>query len=229
MTPNLTRMRGFIKLFDTQRSAKIARRIELMKHFITEYSRFQEATVNRYGATFNIFGILNIGSDEVRHSAVLAWLLDEKAGHHQGNLFFNAFLESCSIDLPLKAPRGYVVRREFPGMEAIIDISVFHRSEFLIYVENKVSAEEGVEQCARELRDMHRLGSRLDIPPERQFAVFLTPDGRNPVTGDPTRWIALSYQQLGDVFRQLMPQITSDKVCFALEDWLEIISNFGRE
>lgn len=76
---------------------------------------------------------------------------------------------------------------------------------------------------------MRRLGSRLRIPHERQFAVFLTPDGRELVTGDPTCWQTLSYQQLGVLFEQLVPQITSDKVRFTLEDWLVVISDFGRE
>jgi len=229
MSTNLERMRHFIELFNTQRSAKIGRRVDLIKDFIAEYADFKETTFGQYGTTFNIFNILNIGNDELKHSAMLAWLLDAKGDHYQGNLFFNAFLRSCNIDLPLSVPSRYAVYREFPGMESTIDILVFRKGDFLIYIENKVSSEEGVEQCARELRDMYRLGSKFGIPPEKQFAIFLTPDGRNPATGDPTKWIALSYERLGGVFGQSVPQITSDKVRFTLEDGLGVISNFGRE
>lgn len=229
MILNLERMQNIIDQFNAQRFAKIGKRLELMNGFITKYTNFRETTFGQPSTTFNIFNVLNVRNDELKHSAMVAWLLDVRGNHNQGNLFFNTFLQSCNIDLPLDGLSRYDVRRELSGMEAIIDISVFRRREFLLYIENKVSSEEGIEQCTRELRDMYRLGVRLDIPQEKQFAIFLTPDGRDPISGDPTKWITLSYQQLGNSFGQLTTEITSDKVRFVLNDWLEVISIFGRE
>ncbi len=229
MTKDLKRMINLIETFNTQRSARTRRRIQSIRDFIAIYQELRETLSSKGIAPFNVFNILDIGNDEVRHSSFLAWLLDAKANHYQSNLFFNAFLQSCKIDLPLDRLTGYVVRPEFTGVESIIDILVYCKNEFIVFIENKIDSEEGTEQLAREFRDMRRLGSRLRIPHERQFAVFLTPDGREPVTGDPTCWQTLSYQLLGTLFGQLVPQITSDKVRFTLEDWLEVISSFGRE
>ncbi len=229
MVNNLERMINLIEIFNTRRSTRTRRRMQLMRDFIASYIKLKETLGGNDTALFNVFNILDIGNDEVRHSSFLAWLLDAKANHYQGNLFFSAFLQSCKIDLPLDRLTGYVVRPKFKGVESIIDVLVYCKNEFIVFIENKIDSEEGIEQLAREFRDMRRLSSRLRILHERQFAVFLTPDGREPVTGDPTCWQTLSYQQLGALFEQLVPQITSDKVRFTLEDWLVVISDFGRE
>jgi hypothetical protein len=97
----------------------------------------------------------------------------------------------------------------------------------LIYVENKVFAGEGIHQVDREFRDMRRLGIALEIPKERQFAVFLTPDGRPPLSGDATLWRTVSYGGIAAAFGNLLPRITSTKVKIFLKDWIDTISTFG--
>ena len=223
---SLVRMENLLETFHNQRNEIIHRRINGIENFIGEFSKLKEELDTQRIQKFNILKILNISSDEVRHSSFLAWLLDSKSGHNQGFLFFNAFMQMCNIDVHIDQPYSYTVKREFSEIESIIDILIYRRSDFLVYVENKIYSAEGNAQCSREVRDMRRLGTRLLIPPERQYAVFLTPDGREPVTGDPECWRTLSYQQLWLSFKQLIPQITLDKMRYLLEDWLEIISSF---
>ena len=229
MSQNLQRMAVLIENFNSLRSTQQGERIIRMSDFFTTYSEFQKICGDQGVATFNVFRLLGIDSDEVRHSTFLAWLLDARSGHHQGYVFLNAFVRSCLIDIPAHLLSEYHVRTEFSEVESIIDVLVYRKAEFLIYVENKVHSEEGIKQLDREFGDMQRLGSRLGIPQDRQYAVFLTPDGRKPSSGDPKCWRTLSYQQLKKSLEPLLPQITSDKVRFALEDWLEVIATFGRE
>ena len=55
---------------------------------------------------FNLFRVMNVEYDEVRHSKVLAWLLDrriEHGTHAQGNLGFRLFLEELQRDLAIES------------------------------------------------------------------------------------------------------------------------------
>ncbi len=226
MITNLENVKRLIDVINNRRSAKANRRLRLIADFIQTYSNLQRNPKGEGRGTLNILKVLKLDNDEVRHSAILAWLLDAKANHGQGDIFFKTFIQICSIDLPIDSISDYRVRKEFPGAESIIDVMAYNRGQFLIYIENKVDSSEGIDQCARELRDMHQLGDRLNIPHTRRYAIFLTPDGRKPTTGDERSWKTLSYDQLEDTFRLLLPKIKSDKVRYAAEDWLEIISGF---
>ena len=74
---------------------------------------------------------------------------------------------------------------------------------------------------------MLRTGSALGIPERCQFAVFLTPDGRRPKSGDPTHWKTISYREVAAAFKRLLPEITSVKTGNVLHDWIEVVSVFG--
>ena len=51
----------------------------LLSTFETTHQRLCRERVD-----FNLFSLLRIGGDEVRHSEVLAWFLDAGSGHGQG-------------------------------------------------------------------------------------------------------------------------------------------------
>ncbi len=99
----------------------------------------------------------------------------------------------------------------------------YRLGEFIIYIENKIEAEEAPEQLAREFRDMRRASDILSIREERQYAVFLTPDGRGPISAGGTHWVALSYARLAAELRSVLPQVTDEKVRFILEDWINTV------
>jgi len=219
-------MGNLLETFTNRRNEIIRGRIHRIEDFIGKFSQLRQALDLQRIRNFNILKILSISSDEVRHSSFLAWLLDSKSGHNQGSLFFKTFMQLCEIDINVDQPYSYNVKKEFSEIESIIDILIYRKSDFLVYIENKIYSPEGIDQCAREARDMRRLGSRLLISPERQYAVFLTPEGREPVTSDSDCWRTLSYHQLGLSFKRLIPQIAENKVRYILEDWLETISDF---
>jgi len=193
-------------------------------------------TVDRYGALladlngkrpaeFSILGILRREHDELTHSRLLAWLLDPRGNHKQGSLFVSAFAAMIGLDtVSLSRCR---VCRERVCVESIIDIMVWRESDFLIFIENKVWSPEGEEQLDREFRDLSQTGSALCVPEDRQLAVFLTPSGRMPISGEASNWTCVSYGEIADRFRGLLPEITDVKVRIVLEDWLDVISGWG--
>ena len=222
----MDRMQSFIDEFRALRLAAQETRLIAMADFLALFAELDQRQRTSQ-VDFNLFSLFKVETDEVRHSRFLAWLLDPGSGHGQGDLFLQAFAEACHLDLPLDALDRYHVRTEFSGAEAIIDILVYKAGAFLIYLENKVLASEGYDQLNRELRDMRRLGRSLQVPKARQHAIFLTPDGRDPVSGDAMHWQAISYSQLARAFEKVLPAIADAKVCDVVQDWIETVSVFG--
>jgi len=224
MDTRLKKIKKFIEVFDSRRVKRDEKRIEVIGNFIKNFSDFNR--ISNRPIDCNMFKLLKLNDDEVKNSAILTWLLNPRANYYENKIFFDAFLKSCGIDLSFDRIDNYSVRTEFPGMESIVDLLIYKKGTFIIYVENKINAQEGIDQCTRELRDLHRLGNRLKVQMDKQFAIFLTPDGRKPESGDHKHWRTLSYVELSTTFRQLIPEIKSEKIRYVLEDWLEIVSNF---
>lgn len=138
---------------------------------------------------FNLFEIMGVASDEVRHSKILAWLLDhriERGTHAQGNLGFRLFLEEFAGELRLENDSrltsyadepNYWVHAEVSGDESRVDAEVAARGKFLIHLENKIYATEGEDQTNREWRDLQTRRRELGVPEDACHAIFLTLDG----------------------------------------------------
>ena len=176
---------------------------------------------------FNTFSLLGVEYDELAHSRFLGWLLDPASAHGQGTRFLARFLGLLGRTVPPEAMQKTRVYLEFAEQESIIDIMVWIPGELLVYVENKVLAGEGNQQAYRELRDLRRTGLRYRLPPSKQMAVFLTPGGRRPSSGDGDSWHALSYGQLSSGFMEVLPEVSEPKLCFLIEDWLQTIERFA--
>ncbi len=139
---------------------------------------------------FNLLDVLEATDDELRHSAMLAWLLEHRmehgGTHAQGNLGFRLFLEE--LGLPAEyAEDAYWVRREVVGDTSRVNIEVAARGRFIIHIENKVRAAEGDNQTGREWEDLGRRADALGVKRSRRagspgdlHALFLTPEGRTP-------------------------------------------------
>lgn len=198
-------------------------RISDLLSTIEDYYRVHYTSVP---ASFNLFNLFNARQKEAVQSRLLYWLLDPRGSHRQGSIFLERFLDLLHLDVRNSDLHRCYVGEEAEVTESRVDIILFVRGDFLIFVECKVLAGEQPEQIDREFRDLRRTGRNLHIPEHRQVAVFLTPDGRAPVSGDGGRWRRLSYRELAEQFRPLLPAITSEKVRYVLEDWMAVISSF---
>jgi len=178
-------------------------------------------------ADFSILSVLHRENDELTHSRLVAWLLDPRGDHNQGPLFLSALASLIGLEAAPVSLHRCVVRTEVAGPEAIIDVMLVWWDDFLVFVENKVWSPEGEAQVDREFRDLRYAGQAMGIAVDRQFAVFLTPSGRRPISGDPGPWVCLSYQDLAAAFRAVLPDVTDDKVRMVVNDWLSVISDWG--
>jgi hypothetical protein len=137
---------------------------------------------------FNLLVVMRWTGKEIRHSMVLAWLLDHdmhKLGTHaQGRLGFRLFLQQFGLPTHY-ADCKYWVRREVAGDDSIVDIEIACRGQFLIHIENKIWASEDTDQTNREWADLRRRAAGLGLNAEAVgasvHALFLTPHGTKPL------------------------------------------------
>lgn len=153
---------------------------------------------------FNLMSVMGLTDKENVHSDILAWLLDhdmtERGTHAQGNLGFRLFLEAVGLPC-IFADCEYLVTRESASDESRIDIEVAQCGQFVIYIENKIWADEGEDQTKREWNDLKRRAEQLACP---KYAFFLTPLGTKPKCKE---FRAISWRKMADVFEKFAEDI----------------------
>ena len=136
------------------------------------------------GEGFNIFSILDIETDEVKHSRFLAFLLNPKNSHGQGDIFLNLFLKRISKDLGENSGTCIFERNELSNFrvqpEVVtdrgrIDILLI-KDDACIVIENKIDAEDQHGQLER----YYQYARSRKIQDDRIILIYLTKFGRNP-------------------------------------------------
>lgn len=172
--------------------------IDRAKHLLDEFSdvrRERNEAQRTKAEDINIFEILVFTDNEVRHSKFLAWLLNPEETHAQGNLFFRHFLRFA--ELPVKyADVPFKVKTEVKHKDSRIDIEIQSEKNFLIHIENKISAGEGDAQLLRETMDLERKSRELEVNSKNAHALYLTPEGKLP--DEAGKFKGLSWRKVAD-------------------------------
>jgi hypothetical protein len=162
---------------------------------------------------------------EIRHSMVLAWLLDwdmtSYGTHAQGNRGFQLFLEE--FGLPAEYATGrYHVAREKSGNEARIDVEIAERQKFLIHIENKIWSAEGQNETDREWGDIQRRADELQCPAERCHALYLTPRGQKAQNPN---FKAVSWRQMARVFKKFGTEAKAKDVRLFARHYVKVLES----
>ncbi len=186
---------------------------------------------------FNIFRVMGVERDEVRlHSAMLAHLLDARASHGQRSLFMRGFLTMLSEKLGRTLDkelfrRGWSVRTEVVIPSTNPNVSIGRRLDIvlssrergcLVVIENKIDADEQYDQ----LKDYRAWMEKQRGTYSERILVFLTLDGRNPKSDEPTEILNLSYRE--DVVTWLsdcLKEILAPRVREIVQQYLGTIRN----
>lgn len=97
--------------------------------------------------SFNIFNVLNLARNEVRHSMLLAELLNPNGSHGKKDLFLKSFLDTCDIKNFVNTEKAEVYR-EYSVGDGRIDIYITDNEKHII-IENKIWAGEQERQVDR--------------------------------------------------------------------------------
>ena len=93
--------------------------------------------LSKWSNRFNLFDVLKISGTEIRHSNVLAWLLDPNENHGLGDAVLRRLLQTLVINSPqadvfhslLMDLYGFTVLREWEHIDLL---AVSHEERFLL-------------------------------------------------------------------------------------------------
>lgn len=168
--------------FDIQKTADLL-------HKANEIIKLNEQEWRKSGKYFNIFSALGIENKEVRHSALLAALLNPSGFHGMSDCFLKEFLHR--IDFENFPSEDAIVRTE----EVIrggrrLDISIVSKDgKQKIVIENKIYTEDHDNQLSAYLRDLETK--------ESYKLIYLTLNGDEPtedIGKQKGKIICLSYK-----------------------------------
>ena len=193
--------------FTSQRSMKESTDIEYLENFILSNPELDK--LENLLSEFNIFETLNLEQVEIRHSNILAWLLNPNENHGLSSYFLRQFLkfivsanrsyfETSSLslfDFELFKYRNVEVRREWNNIDILISISEDNK-KLVVAIENKIKTSEhsGQLQCYRSI-------IRKEFKDFTQLYIFLTPE--NIIPSDDA-WIPFSYDIVADLLDDLI-------------------------
>ena len=176
---------------------------------------------------FNVFDVLNITHAEIRHSSVLAWLLDPNENHNISDKALRLFLESIASGVELGSLleddlklEDVEVRKEWEH----IDISLLIKTKnekTLIIIENKIKAKDSNKQLER-YRNIVENKFKQDY---KKIFIYLTPDGDEPNDKNELQyWNIFSYRQIvKEVLDKVVPVVSNDEIKKFIEQYIGIL------
>ena len=185
----------------------------------------------------NIFEILGIENQEIKHSNILFWLLGNNS-HGLGNSFFIEFLKAAlketqsnvryydnlKVDIEkyreyiylIKNDKEYEVKREFQN----IDIWVLDTiNKYLFVIENKIDSKESNKQ----LKKYRQLVETQDYQGYEKYFIFLTKESIEPDEGvedgqqNRENYLLCSYQKIYDIIESFLEANTEGRISLKQE------------
>ena len=198
-----------------------------LANFLLYLENQSEKDFSKWLTGVNIFEILGIESAEIRHSRVLAWLLDPRENHYLKDKFLKKFLLKV-IQNNLVVPEietTEVLLKDFSKGEVFresknnIDI-LFSNSEykFNLIIENKIFTSDHDNQLTK-----YRTFVENSYVGYRNIYIYLTPNGASPVDAsieERNYWKLLSYKEVSDILEELFhDDSTDDKVAYIIKEY----------
>ena len=128
----------------------------------------------------NIFDILRISHNEIRHSNFLAWLLDPSQTHKLGDIFLKRFLREIfssekfagvdQIDVEGLDLSNATIEREWKNIDILIQLD-----NIVVCIENKVLSKEHSNQLTK-----YKNIIDAQFPEFEKIFVYLNPEGDEP-------------------------------------------------
>lgn len=203
--------------------------LQLLNKFLVDNPELEELSAKL--SIFNILKILKIEKAEIRHSNVLAWLLNPQESHGLGQAFIRRFLSTILLDnesSEIKLTPASVelmnlvdveVEREWKNIDLL---TTSNDNKWVLLIENKIKANASKRQLLKYSQIVKKEFPKFTIIP-----VLLTlemDDGLDVV--EDTGYISWSHAQLynvlSQVFKQRIDRIPEDAKIF-IEHYLTVL------
>ena len=173
----------------------------------------------------NIFQILRISKNEIRHSNFLSWLLDPNQSHKLGDIFLKRFLrevfssdkfgEIDQVDVEGMDLSRVEIQREWKNIDILIKLDTV-----VVCVENKVLSREHSNQLKR-----YKEIIEDQFPEHHQTFVFLTPEG-NTSEDESDSYEPISYNFIVESLERIITvygESMNEQVKNYIKDYITII------
>ena len=173
----------------------------------------------------NIFQILRITNNEIRHSNFLSWLLDPKESHKLGDIFLKRFLREVfssdkfgdidQVDVEGMDLSKVEIQREWKNIDILIILE-----GVVVCIENKVLSKEHSNQLKRYKEIIEK-----QFPDFQQTFVYLTPDGEDSEEETDT-YEPISYEFIVDSLDRILSvygESLNEQVKNYIKDYVTII------
>ena len=157
-----------------------------LKDFLLDIECLEE--LSPWTSKLNIFDVLRIERQEIRHSNMLRWLLDANETHGIGDKFISMFMQSLLSDF-----YSFSVQRESKHIDILI---ISHKEKIAVAIENKVDSHEHSNQLNR-----YRVQMEQAYPDYQRLYVYLTPDVDTP--SDEVNWQVFSYSDVAEILETI--------------------------
>lgn len=173
----------------------------------------------------NIFQILRISKNEIRHSNFLSWLLDPNQSHKLGDIFLKRFLrevfssdkfgEVDQVDVEGLDLNKVEIRREWKNIDILLKLE-----NVIVCIENKVLSKEHSNQLKR-----YREIIENQFPNHDKTYVFLTPEG-DVSENESDVYEPISYQFIIETLERIVSvygESLVDQVRTYIKDYITIL------
>ena len=203
--------------------------LRVLDKFLVDNIELEELSAKL--SIFNIFSVLRVEKVEIRHSNVIAWLLDPQGSHGLGQAFLRRILSTILLDnesslvninpakIELMDMRDVEVWREWRN----IDLLAFSQSnKWILLIENKMKARATKRQLVKYMEIIAKEFQKFIVIP-----VLLTfeEDDASDIAED-AGYISWSHAQMyhvaSHIFNQRRDRIPQDAKIF-LEHYLVIL------
>jgi hypothetical protein len=159
---------------------------------------------------FNLFQVLKFEHGEIRHSNVLAWIMDPNESHGLDSSFLKKWLMRViheasgqtvapvtAVDIDAWQLQDVEVRREWQNIDLLLILSFANQEQWVICIENKVNSSQSYEQLPK-----YRARVEKTFPHARhRIYLFLTKNNEEP---DDDAYVAASYTQVHKVLKECL-------------------------
>lgn len=173
----------------------------------------------------NIFSILRITKNEIRHSNFLSWLLEPKGSHGLDDLFLKRFLREVfsserfgdidQVDVEGLNLNEVQVLREWNHIDLMVVLS-----DVVISIENKVFTKDHSKQLER-----YKEVIQHSYPNKKKVFVYLNPEG-DESNEEIDTYQPLSYEFIIDVLERII-EVYGDsiksQVLVYIKDYITVI------
>ncbi len=157
---------------------------------------------------FNIFKILKLENYEIRHSNLIAWLLNPYDTHDLGSTFLSKFLSVINDEIKYEKTDSIEIFREQENIDILV---LNHTRKYLILIENKINSNQHDNQLER----------YQSISDYGKYFVYLKPENNEDIMSE---YKYVSYKSVKNILENLIQQNIKQETALILKNYVQILN-----